>query len=157
MVDTHSLCLLGRRQLKVLKLDGCPSVKVLFVCTGNACRSPLADALLKKLRPDVEVDSAGTYPYYKVIDSARRYAEQEGAGGFLKTVPDGLESKSLCVYDLIVAMERAHEQAVLDQAPDCADRIVVWHISDPYQLPYRQASHEFDKIKSKVAHLAKTL
>jgi hypothetical protein len=32
----------------------------------------LADALLKKLRPDVEVDSAGTYPYYKVVDLTRR-------------------------------------------------------------------------------------
>jgi protein-tyrosine-phosphatase len=117
----------------------------------------LADALLKKLRPDVEVDSAGTYPYYKVVDLTRRYAEQEGASRFLKTVPDGLESKNLCVYDLIVAMERRHEQAILDQAPDCADKIVVWHINDPYQLSYRQASHEFDKIKSKVAHLAKTL
>jgi len=132
-------------------------MKVLFVCTGNACRSPLADALLKKLRPDIEVDSAGTYPYYKVVDLTRRYAEQEGASEFLKTVPDGLDSKNLCVYDLIVAMERRHEDAILDQAPDCADKIVVWHISDPYQLAYNQASNEFDRIKSKVAHLAKTL
>ena len=132
-------------------------MKVLFVCTGNACRSPLADALLKKLRPDIDVDSAGTYPYYKVVGLTRQYAEQEGASEFLKTVPDGLDSKNLCVYDLIVAMERQHEDVILDMAPDCADKIVVWHISDPYQLSYKNASHEFDKIKSKVAHLAKTL
>ncbi|MCW4016996.1 MAG: hypothetical protein NWF06_11555 [Candidatus Bathyarchaeota archaeon] len=130
---------------------------MLFVCTGNACRSPLADALLKKLRPDIEIDSAGTYAYYKVVDLTRRYAEEHGASEFLKSVPDSLDSKNLCVYDLIVAMEREHEQAILDQAPDCGDKIVVWHISDPYQLPYKQASREFDKIKSKVANLAKTL
>ncbi|PVX25831.1 MAG: hypothetical protein CW691_03415 [Candidatus Bathyarchaeum sp.] len=132
-------------------------MKVLFVCTGNACRSPLADALLKKFRPDIDVDSAGTYAYYKVVDLTRRYAEQEQATEFLKTVPDSLDSKNLCVYDLIVAMEREHERAILDQAPDCADKIVVWNINDPYQLPFKQASHEFDKIKSKVANLAKTL
>ena len=132
-------------------------MKVLFVCTGNACRSPLADALLKKLRPDVDADSAGTYAYYRVVDSTRRYAEKEGADEFLKHIPEGLESKNLCDYDLIVAMEPKHEQAILRQSPECADKVEVWHINDPYQLPYKQASHEFDKIKSKVAHLAKTL
>ena len=132
-------------------------MKVLFVCTGNACRSPLADALLKKFRPDIDVDSAGTYAYHKVVDITRRYAKQEGASEFLKTVPDSLESKKLNDYDLIVAMETEHEQAILRQSPECNDKVVVWHINDPYQLPYTQASHEFDKIKSKVAHLSKSL
>lgn len=132
-------------------------MKVLFVCTGNACRSPLADALLKKFRPDIEVDSAGTYPYYKVVDLTRRYAEQEGASEFLKAVPDGLQSKNLCDYDLIVAMETEHEKAIICQSPECVDKVVVWHINDPYQLPYKQASREFDRIKSKVVHLAKSL
>ena len=132
-------------------------MNVLFVCTGNACRSPLADALLKKARPDIDVDSAGTHAYYKVVDLTRRYAEQNGATEFLKSVPDSLQSKNLCEYDLIVAMETEHEEAILMQSPECADRVVVWHINDPYAQPYKQASNEFDRIKSKVAQLAKTL
>jgi protein-tyrosine-phosphatase len=112
---------------------------------------------LKKLRPDVDADSAGTYAYYKVVDSTRRYAEKEGANEFLKRTPEGLESKNLCDYDLIVAMETEHESAILRQSPECTDKVEVWHINDPYNLPYKQASHEFDKIKSKVAHLAKSL
>ena len=132
-------------------------MKVLFVCTGNACRSPLADALLKKFRPDIDVDSAGTYAYHKVVDLTRRYAEQEGSSEFLKVVPDRLDSKNLCDYDLIVAMETEHEQAIIRQSPECADKVVVWHINDPYQLPYKQASKDFDRIKSKVVHLAKSL
>lgn len=133
------------------------SLKVLFVCTGNACRSPLADALLKMFRPDLDVDSAGTYAYHKVIDLTRRYAEQEGATKFLKSVPDSLVSKNLVDYDLIVAMETDHEEAIVRQSPECADKVEVWHIIDPYNLPYTQAQRSFDKIKSKVAHLAKTL
>jgi protein arginine phosphatase len=132
-------------------------MKVLFVCTGNACRSPLADALLRKLRPDIDVDSAGTHAYYKVVDLTRRYAEQQGATEFLKRVPDGLESKNLCDYDLIVAMEAEHEEAILSQSPECADNVEVWHINDPYFQPYKQAQQTFEKIKSKVAQLAKTL
>ena len=43
---------------------------VLFVCTGNICRSPTADGVLRKMVVDhglaavVEVDSAGTHDYH---------------------------------------------------------------------------------------------
>lgn len=132
-------------------------MKILFVCTGNACRSPLADALLKKFRPDIIVESAGTYAYYEVVDLTVRYAKQEGVSDFLKKVPDSLESKTLTDYDLIVAMEPEHKKAILRQCPECAEKVVVWHIVDPYMLPYSQASKEFDRIKSKVIQLAQSV
>ena len=132
-------------------------MKILFVCTGNACRSPLADALLKKIRPDIEVDSAGTHPYYKVVDITRKYVEKEKATEYLKVVPDSLESKDLNKFDIIVAMEKNHEKAILEKNPNSENKIVVWNIRDPYQLQYKQACQVFDKIKSKVANLAKGL
>ena len=36
--------------------------RVLFVCKGNICRSPFAERLLQKLRPDIEASSAGYFP-----------------------------------------------------------------------------------------------
>ena len=38
------------------------AVKILFVCTGNTCRSPMAEGLLKSMAEerDVDVISAGT-------------------------------------------------------------------------------------------------
>lgn len=132
-------------------------MKVLFICTGNACRSPLAEALLKKLRPDVDVDSAGTHAYYRIVDLTRKYAEEEGVSEFLKLTPEDLDLKNLCNYDFIVAMEPRHREVILRQSPDCADKVVVWRITDPYTLPYKQAQRIFEKIKKKVAYLAKSL
>jgi protein-tyrosine-phosphatase len=143
--------------INVLKFGEVCPVKVLFICTGNACRSPLAEALLKKLRPDVDVDSAGTHAYYRVVDVTRRFAGNEGAGEFLKLTPEDLDLKNLCDYDVIVAMEPRHREAVLRQSPECTDKVVVWNITDPYALPYKQTQQIFEKIKSKVTQLAKSL
>ena len=35
-------------------------MKVVFVCTGNVCRSPMGELLLPHYMPDLEADSAGT-------------------------------------------------------------------------------------------------
>lgn len=34
-------------------------MKIIFVCTGNTCRSPLAEAIAKDLMPDYEIHSRG--------------------------------------------------------------------------------------------------
>ncbi|MBF0481257.1 MAG: arsenate reductase ArsC [Desulfovibrionaceae bacterium] len=36
-----------------------PRTKVLFLCTGNACRSQMAEGFARALRPDLEAFSAG--------------------------------------------------------------------------------------------------
>ncbi len=39
-----------------------PLARVLVLCTGNSCRSQMAEGLLKSLDADIEVHSAGTEP-----------------------------------------------------------------------------------------------
>ncbi len=130
---------------------------MLFVCSGNAYRSPVAEALLKKLRPDIDVDSAGTDPAIPISTEAKEYLARENAEKFLKNAPEGLDSKQLGKYDLIVAMEPIHKDAVLSKCPECAEKIVAWNIDDPYFLPPGHAEKIFRQIRQKVKELAISL
>lgn len=132
-------------------------MKILFVCSGNAYRSPVAEALLKKLKPEIEVDSAGTDAASLISDVARRYLASENAQNHLKKVPEGLEKKDLSTYDLIIVMKQEHKDIIASRCSECENRLVVWNIDDPYFLPHGHAERIFGQIKEKVSELANSL
>ena len=132
-------------------------MKILFVCSGNAYRSPVAEALLKKLRPEIDVDSAGIDPAIPISEAAKSYIGRENATKYLKQAPEGLDKKKLNGYDLIVAMKQQHKDAILSRCPQCAGKTVVWNIEDPYFLPHGYTEKIFKQIKGKVGELAESL
>jgi len=132
-------------------------MKVLFICSGNAHRSPLAEALLKKLRPDLEVESAGIHTAIPISGEAKNFLTKENAEQYLKKTPETLDSKQLGEFDLIIAMEPRHKEVLLNKCPECESKIVVWNIQDPYFLPPEYAEKIYEQIKAKVAELAKLL
>lgn len=132
-------------------------MKILFVCSGNAYRSPVAEALLKKLKPEIVVDSAGIDPASLISEYAKKYLSRENAHNFLKKTPEGLDDKKLNEYDLIIAMEPRHKDHVLSRCPECRDKMVVWNIEDPYFLPHGYAEKIFKQIKDKVSELVNSL
>jgi protein-tyrosine-phosphatase len=132
-------------------------MKVLFVCYGNAHRSPLAEALLKKLRPDLEIDSAGLHVAIPVSMQVQEYLATRNALQYLKKTPQSIEEKNLRGYDLIVAMEQVHKNAILRVCPECENTIVEWDIEDPYFLKNEDARKIYAQIENKVRELAKLL
>jgi protein-tyrosine phosphatase len=131
-------------------------MKVLFICSGNAHRSPLAEALLKKIKPDWKVESAGIHVAIPISEEVREYLAKENAEQHLKKTPESMLDKRLNDYDLIVAMEQRHKEHVLSVCPECESRIVVWNIEDPYFMDKENASKVYEQIKKKVTELAKT-
>ena len=132
-------------------------MRVLFLCTGNACRSPLAEALLKRLRPDLIVDSAGLQVAVPISDRVKHYLRARKALTFLKDSPESIWEKELYSYDTIVAMEPRHMYAVLRKCPDCAKKIIVWNIKDPYFEDAYEALEIFAEIEDQVKELAESI
>ncbi len=131
--------------------------KVLFVCTGNAYRSPICEALLKKLRPDLEVDSAGTRIASKITKEAREYLMSEDALQYLKKTPESIDSKQLEQYNIIIAMEKRHRDSVLKKCPECKNKIVVWNIPDKIFFLRGRTEKINNQMKKNVTEYAESL
>ena len=114
------------------------------MCLGNAYRSPVAEALLKKLKPEVEVDSAGISPAIPISEAAKKYLAKENAHQHLKHTPEGLNIKQLNSYDLIVTLKTGHKEAILSKCPECLNKVFVWNINNPYSSPIEHTEKIFE-------------
>jgi protein-tyrosine phosphatase len=132
-------------------------MKILFVCSGNAYRSPLGEALLKKLRPDLKVDSAGTQVETKISEATRKYLARQNAAKYLKKAPESLKTKRLNDYDLIIAMEQVHKNTILSECPECQSKIIVWNVEDLGVRPPADIEKINKSINERVTELARFL
>ncbi len=153
-------------------------MKILMVCLGNICRSPLADALLRKkvaaLQLDVEVDSAGTANYHvgKSPDN-RTQANAQKQGVEMNFLRARQFSKAdFKDFDLIYAMDKSNRENILALAESEEDRKKVQlllsllddnpynEVPDPYyggeegfQLVFDLIDQATDRI---IAHITST-
>jgi protein-tyrosine phosphatase len=105
---------------------GDPSlVKLLFVCTGNICRSPTADGILRAriraagLEDRVSCDSAGMHGYHageppdpRSIATARQFGVEIGDLRARRVVPADLDA-----FDIVAVMENAHLRGLQSLRP----------------------------------------
>lgn len=78
--------------------------RVLFVCIGNACRSPMAEGIARALGSDIfEVESAGLAPAFFVPALTREVMSDRNID-LSNHFPKGLEEVDLAGFDLVINM-----------------------------------------------------
>ncbi len=104
--------------------------RILIVCTGNSCRSPIAEVLLRKrlkennLDTDVEVLSAGTSAVSGMPASIGSVKAVKKHGASLEGFRSRVLSPKLCESaDLVLVMEEAHREFIEGEFPVCSDKI----------------------------------
>ncbi len=96
--------------------------KVLLVCTGNTCRSPMAEALLRKMAADLqiplEVQSAGTsaLPGSPATSEAVQACRERGLD-LASHQSRPLRQSTALESDLVLTMTARHKESVLTRTP----------------------------------------
>lgn len=136
------------------------TVRVCFVCLGNICRSPTAEAVFTKLVHDegiahrFEIDSAGTGDWHVGEPAhARTRATARGKGIEITHRAQRFTKDDFARFDWVIAMDRANVQTLRDMAPDDASRGKIhlfraWEPDAPHQpeVPDPYYSGEFDLV-----------
>lgn len=138
---------------------------VLFICTGNTCRSPMAEALFRhRIGEDSSwnATSAGIYastgsPSSDHAVSVLRELDIDLTGHQSKPLTRELVEEA----DLIVTMTETHRQYILDLFPEVGNRVFLINafgtskvssdVSDPFGgsvMTYKRTRDEIDRALS---------
>ncbi len=126
-------------------------MKIIVICTGNTCRSQIAEGLLKSKYPDAEIYSAGTYPEIQVNPYAVQAMAEVGydiSKQYPKLVNDFINEE----FDYVLTVCNS-AQETCPVFPNAIKRV---HNSfvDPSRSSYESDEHALEVYKNTVKEIS---
>ena len=104
---------------------------VLFACTANAIRSPMAAALVSlRYGPTIRVESVGARPGAAIDPLAAEVMDELGAD-LSRHRPQGFDALDSVHFDLIVSLSPEAHHRALELVPSLAEAAEYWPTFDP--------------------------
>lgn len=133
-------------------------MKILFVCLGNICRSPTAEAVFRKVFTDrgipCEVDSAATSAFHIGDPSDPRSIQHAELRGYKMThLGRQLNTQDFKNFDLILGMDNSNIENILKVCPpehkSKVKLLTAYATNSEYKLvpdPYYGQAEDFERV-----------
>ena len=118
---------------------------VIMVCSGNTCRSPMAEALLRRMLPGADVSSAGLYAMNGMPASDGAQREMARRGLSLANHRSRQLTREMARGALLHCMTQSHLFALRQAWPD---------VEDPFGgdgAEYRRAADQIEQALRRIA------
>jgi protein arginine phosphatase len=140
-------------------------MKILFVCTGNTCRSPMAEAVLRHRGADrFEVKSCGVFAMDGSDASIQAKEVLKENDINHKHQSSTLREKDIDWADYVFTMTAHHKWAIMDQYPGASDKVFTlkeyvledpedMDVSDPFGGSVELYRHTYSELDSLIEQL----